>query len=192
MKIGEFLFKSRGFTPIPFFLVTIILAQPQKDLAIFGILLIIFGELLRLWGISFAGKETRSKEIITQELVTNGPYAHLRNPLYFANMFIYIGAVIMANAWLPYLLWITIIYFTIQYMIIIAYEEKNLLKIFGEKYEVYKRNVPKLLPRLSPFAKRTKIKPKLMVAVKSEATTFLTIFIFFICLLVRWYFLNVK
>ena len=187
MSIRELLFKYRGYTPIPFFLATIILAQPHKDLAIFGVLLILFGELFRIWGISFAGKVTRTKEIIPPKLVTNGPYAHVRNPLYLGNMFMYIGAVIMGNAWLPYLLWITIICFMIQYLIIISYEEENLQKIYGEEYDLYQQNVPKLLPRLSPYPQRTKIKPNLMVALKSEWGTFKTILVFFICLLVRWY-----
>jgi protein-S-isoprenylcysteine O-methyltransferase Ste14 len=188
LSFGEILFKHRGYTPIPFFFATIILAQPQKDLAIFGVLLIIFGELIRIWGISFAGKATRTKEVIPQKLITNGPYAHVRNPLYLGNIFMYIGAVITANAWLPYLLWITIFYFVIQYLIIISFEEENLQEIFGEEYDLYKQSVPKLLPRLSPYPERTKIKLNLKNALNSELRTLQTIFVFFICLLIRWYF----
>lgn len=186
MKLGELLFKYRSFTPVPFFVVAIIWAQPQKGLVIFGAILAAVGELIRLWGVSYSGGATRTRKIGATQLVTNGPYAHLRNPLYFGDILIYIGAIIAAGAWLPYLMWIVIFFFSFQYMAIIRMEEKKLLELFGEEYERYTSAVPRYFPRISPYPYRSKIKPSLKNALRSEKSTFLNIIIFLAVFVVRW------
>ncbi len=187
----EFLFKYRGFTPIPFFLIAIIYAQPKEDLFIFGLILVGFGELIRIWGVSYAGAATRTREVgAAPLLVTNGPFAFMRNPLYFGNMFIYSGFIIATGALLPYLLYIVILFFSIQYGLIISLEEKNLAELFGEEYERYKQAVPRFYLRISPYPERTKIKPDLKKALRSERTTFLSMGILLILFALRWYLLS--
>jgi len=185
----EFFFKYRGYTPIPFFLLAIIYANPQKDLFIFGILLVIFGELIRIWGVAYAGGATRTRNVKEAPvLVTNGPYAYMRNPLYFGNMFIYSGFIIAAGALLPHLLYLTILFFSIQYSLIVSLEEKGLEDLFGEQYLQYKSVVPSFYLRLSPYPGRTQIKANYLTALKSEKTTFLAMAILLIMLVIRWYF----
>jgi len=185
----EFLFKYRGYTPIPFFVLALIYANPQKDLFVFGLLLAIFGELIRIWGVAYAGCATRTREVKEAPLlVTNGPYAFMRNPLYFGNMFIYSGYIIAAGALLPHLLYIVILFFSIQYSLIVSLEERGLEELFGEPYLQYKREVPRFYLRLSPYPDRTQIKANYLKALKSEKSTFLNMIILLILLVTRWYF----
>lgn len=186
MKIGDFFFKVRGYTPIPFLLTAIIFAQPVKDLVIFGSILVVFGELMRIWGVSYAGGATRTRNVGAPDLVSNGPFAFIRNPLYIGNIFIYMGAIILSGALLPHLLYLVIIFFSIQYTFIVLFEEKELHNLFGEKYEKYLESVPRFYPRLSPYPGRTKIKGDITRAIKSEKTTFLAIFLFLIIFSIRW------
>jgi protein-S-isoprenylcysteine O-methyltransferase Ste14 len=186
LKLGALLFKIRGFTPIPFFAAAIIWAQPRKDLVIFGAVLIAFGELMRIWGVSYAGCATRTRNVGAPQLVTNGPYAHLRNPLYLGNIFMYVGAIIATGAWLPYLMWLVIFFFSFQYMFIVRLEEKKLIELFGEEYEKYANAVPRYFPRLSPYPNRTVVKANLKNAIRSEKTTFLSILTFLIVFFIRW------
>jgi protein-S-isoprenylcysteine O-methyltransferase Ste14 len=173
--MGEFLFKIRGYTPLPFFLIAVIFQQPQRGLINLGLVLVVWGELLRLWGISYTGAATRTRKVGAPELVTNGPYAHLCNPLYLGNIFMYSGVVIAFGGWLPYLLYLVIFLFSWQYILIVKAEEKKLSELFGEKFKLYRESVPRFLPRLSPYPQRTQIKPNLITALKSEKSTFMVI-----------------
>jgi len=110
LTYGKLLFKNRGYVPIPFFLIAVIYANPRQDLMIFGAIVMLAGELLRATAVSYVGISSRSTELETTELVSNGPYAYLRNPIYFGNLLLYMGASIFSGALLPYLLYLTIIF----------------------------------------------------------------------------------
>jgi protein-S-isoprenylcysteine O-methyltransferase Ste14 len=146
--------------------------------------------LIRIWGVAYAGCATRTREVKKAPmLVTNGPYAFIRNPLYFGNMFIYSGFIIATGALLPYLLYTTILFFAIQYSLIVSLEEKNLEELFGEQYIEYKHVVPRFYLRLSPYPDRTHVKANFYKALISEKTTFLTMALLLIILAARWYFM---
>ena len=180
MKIGEFLYKFRGYTPAPFFVAGIVLANPRDDLMIFGAILMVFGELLRIISVGYLGVSSRSREIVSEKLVTNGPYAYLRNPIYTGNIFIYMGASIFAGGWLPYMLYLVILFFSIQYSLTVKYEESGLENVHTEKYLDYKETVPRFYPRLSPYPQKGKEKLDILTALISDKTTFLAIIGFII------------
>ena len=187
MSLGEILFYKRGYTPIPFIIAAIVLADPREDLVIFGGILMFIGELLRIAGVSYLGDTSRSEETDKNKLVTNGPFAHVRNPLYFGNMFLYMGASIVAGGWLPYMLYLVIIFFTIQYAIIIKYEEKRLKEMFQEEYTKYFNSVPRFFPRISPYPDTSKVKPDLAGAFTIEKITIAKIIGFLFLVLISWY-----
>lgn len=175
MKIGELLHIYRGYTPIPFFIAGIVLANPRDDLMIFGALLMIVGEIIRIISVGYIGVSSRTRTIVTDKLVTNGPYAFIRNPIYTGNMFIYMGASIFAGGWLPFMLYLVILFFSIQYSLSVNYEESCLEDTYGEKYLDYKTTVPRFYPRLSPYSQKSNERLKLAAALKSEKATFLAI-----------------
>lgn len=190
MKTGEIIFKFRGITPIPFLIVAIIMADPQQGLVIFGGLLMFVGELLRLTGVSYVGPSTRTRELVAEKLITNGPYAFVRNPVYLGNVLIYTGASILAGAWLPYLLYLVILFFSIQYGICVRYEEAYLEKVFGEDFIDYTHAVPRFFPRISPFPARGNEKPDWSAALLSERTTFLEILGYILLIVIHYYFIG--
>ena len=60
MKIANFLFKYRSYTPIPLALYILINSYFQIQNLIIGLTLIFIGELLRIWAVSYAGGITRT------------------------------------------------------------------------------------------------------------------------------------
>jgi protein-S-isoprenylcysteine O-methyltransferase Ste14 len=87
-----------------------------------------------------------------EALATTGPYAYTRNPLYLGSLLIGIGFAIAARSW-----WVGIIlvamFFAI-YLPVIRGEEAFLRKEFPE-FEEYAKQVPRMLPRLTPRVRNT-------------------------------------
>ena len=82
------------------------------------------------------------------ELATTGPYAYTRNPLYLGSIIIAIGFIIAArNVWIGIG---ALAMFAFIYMPVIAAEEKYLRSAFPS-YEQYAKEVPRFLPRLTPY-----------------------------------------
>jgi len=107
----------------------------------FGIPLIVAGLGLGYWGISTlraAGTGVPVDEAVTA-LVTGGPYAYLRNPLYLALSLIYTGIAVLFD-WPAVLLILIVILYLIQTRVIAA-EEKFLDEKFGDDYRAYCRRV---------------------------------------------------
>ena len=79
-----------------------------------------------------------------------------------------------------------IIFFIIQYYFIISLEEETLKLKFGEKYESYIENVPKLLPNITHWDSGNKIEPqKIYKTLKTEKRTFQNILLIFILILFK-------
>jgi protein-S-isoprenylcysteine O-methyltransferase Ste14 len=145
-RLGEFLFSIRSYTPIPLLLVVLILSQTSRLSFLIGFPLVILGETLRLWGVAYAGEYTRARDVNIPRLVTDGPFAHLRHPLYVGNFFLVIGFCLIGWAWMPWMLILAFILFGVQYSFIIHLEEAHLTETFGEEYIKYKAAVPMFLP----------------------------------------------
>lgn len=82
------------------------------------------------------------------ELATTGPYAYTRNPLYLGSIVIALGFIVAARNW-----WIglaALAMFAFVYLPVIRAEEAYLASAFPG-YSEYSRQVPRLLPRLTPF-----------------------------------------
>ncbi len=185
MDIRQFFFKFRGFTPIPFILIVIIFAQPTSTSFLRGLIFMIIGEFIRIWGVSYAGGATRTRNVGAPRLVTSGPFAYVRNPLYIGNMLMYIGAGIIANVWMPWLIFAILTFFGIQYGFIVNLEEEKLSHLFGEEYSNYKKHVPRFVPRLKPIKSSHPIQPDYKEALRSEKSTFLSFMAILLLLAVR-------
>jgi len=90
----------------------------------------------------------------TRHLVVNGLYRYVRNPMYLAVVSIIFGqAMILGSvSLLAYgvLVWLTF------HLFVLAYEEPTLRKTFGTEYDAFCANVPRWVPRLSPWSGGTK------------------------------------
>ncbi|MCK4352428.1 isoprenylcysteine carboxylmethyltransferase family protein [candidate division WOR-3 bacterium] len=80
------------------------------------------------------------------KLVTTGIYGIVRHPLYMSNGLLAVGMAILFKSLYAILFSIP---YTLLYLLIIHFEEKDLLKKYGEEYKEYKKRVPcKIIPRI--------------------------------------------
>ena len=173
-KLSRLLFKYRSYTPIPFVIIMLIFNNANITSIVIGLLIALIGELFRFWGVSYAGSETRrTNEVGGSYLVISGPFAHLRNPLYLGNILIYTGIGIMSMALFPYLQIVAFVYFYFQYRVIIIGEEEYLHKTYGKQFEDFVKNVPRLIPGLTPYKADGVKQPPLNIkaGLKSERRT---------------------
>ena len=178
-RIGLVLFRLRSLTPIPFILVLIFLSRLAPFPLVFGSLLIALGEWLRIWAVGYAGGSTRTRTLgAARDLVTTGPYAHVRNPLYLGNFVLSIGVCVFANVY--WMIAVLVIGFLVQYTPIIRSEETYLLKLCGDRYRAYCATVPRLIPHPRPYALPSDHDFSLHRALKSEKRTLTAI----VCVLI--------
>ncbi len=148
VRVGAWLFRHRGWLPVP--LALFVVAAPGAfSLAEVGggAALVALGEAIRLWGVAAAGPETRRRSCAVSRLVTHGPFAHTRNPLYLGNACIWAGVSLAAGT--PWLLPVTLALFSIEYSLIVRFEESVLHHTFGGAYAGYAERTPRWLPRVS-------------------------------------------
>lgn len=191
MELPTFFFKYRSYTPIPLILVMLYQSAPTLQWVIIGLVVMAAGEAIRFWGILYAGGATRTRKVGAPELVTAGPFGHVRNPLYLGNMLIYAGVAFVAGGpWMWQMVVIAIIFFMWQYSQIITLEESTLVDLFGEQYEEYREHVPRFIPRLTPWRKSGQNIQRLPLhkAVKPEKSTWINMGIIFILIAAKWYF----
>lgn len=150
--IRQRVFALRSYTPIPFLVAMVIFARPTWVSLVAGGLVVLLGEAIRLWGVSIVGAETRTTGTVGGTyLVTSGPFAHVRNPLYVGNMLMYTGIGIMSLALFPWLPLAALVWFAIQYYLIVTREEEYLAERFGDAYADYRGAVRRFLPRIVPY-----------------------------------------
>ena len=91
------------------------------------------------------GKGTLAPWSPTKKLITGGIYGHVRNPMILGVLTVLIGEAIAILS-INIFLW-ALIFFIINNIFFVLYEEPNLEKKFGNEYLEYKRNVPRWIPR---------------------------------------------
>jgi protein-S-isoprenylcysteine O-methyltransferase Ste14 len=82
------------------------------------------------------------------ELISQGPYAVVRNPIYLAMLGMLLATGLAVSRWQA--LVVAAMVFAVGTAIRIRTEEKLLRQAFGPKFEDYARRVPAFLPRLLP------------------------------------------
>ncbi len=85
----------------------------------------------------------------TQILVTTGPYAYVRHPGMIGLLIFLLGVAFVSRSLAGLLLAPIAALLIVIYLM--AFEEKGLKERFGAEYDEYKRNVPMLTPRLTPY-----------------------------------------
>ena len=192
MSIKNFFFSYRSYTPIPIVLLVLYNSEPRLKSISVGFLILLIGEVIRIISVSYAGGITRTRNVGAPSLCCTGPYAHTRNPLYIGNMLIYLGVVIISGAEnIVFLLSIVFIFFIFQYTMIISLEEQTLQKLFPEQYQNYKKNVPRIFPRLSPWENSdSRKRSSLLSTLKTEKRTLQNIFLIVFLILTKNYWIN--
>ncbi len=188
-KLSLKIFKYRSYTPIPFIVLMFIYQQANIWSLILGFIIATIGESIRLWGVSWAGSETRTTGAVGGSfLVISGPFAYVRNPLYVGNILIYFGLGVMSFAIFPYLQLFGLVFFYYQYHYIVREEEKYLLETFGKQFEDYCNNVPRFIPKLKAYRNLSVEQPEFILkkGLRSERRTLQALSFVTITLLLLW------
>lgn len=190
-NIQEKIFRYRSYTPIPFLLVMLLFSRYYTNVwsIVVGFIIAFSGELIRLWGVSYAGSETRTTgKVGGTYLVISGPFAYVRNPLYVGNMLMYFGIGVMSFVFFPYLPVLAMLFFYFQYKFIVNEEESYLKTAFGKDYAEYYQSVPRFLPRLTPYKNSTIPQPSynLRAGLRSERRTLQAFSFVIVTLLLIW------
>jgi protein-S-isoprenylcysteine O-methyltransferase Ste14 len=142
-----------------------LLALPAVALAAFGkpsafsiatgLPLAFAGEVVRMWAVGYSGVTTRGDTVTAPALVTAGPYAYVRNPLYVGNFITAAGFAlaftgkncapvrcVLVGGALAAMLGV--------YAVIVPHEEGYLRTTFGPDFDDYCERVPRIVPALEP------------------------------------------
>lgn len=172
--LGGWLFKNRGWLPIPIFLVQLIVGGGVEwggnTRVWFGLALVVAGELFRVWAVGYIGNRSRTLGSDVTGLETRGPYRLSRNPLYIANIVLWAG-VGLVTGWLWLVIWLVLL--VPYYNLIVRFEESNLITM-GESYRDYSELVGRWFPRgndLSVLKTSWSSPWSLTAALRSERTT---------------------
>lgn len=178
MNVQAFAFKNRG----------LLLSLPAAILAAFGrpsalsiaagLPLAIAGELVRCWAVGYSGVTTRNDVVTAPKLVTAGPYAYVRNPIYLGNFITAAGFAIAFTGKNSRLARValaggSLAAMSALYAAIIPHEEDFLRSQFGDQYERYCERVPSIVPQLEPLEySEGAWKPHAVIS--AESKTFVT------------------
>ncbi len=169
-RIGQVLFKNRGWLPVPFLAVPLLAPGAQtRNTWIIGLIIVAIGELIRTAGVAAAGTVTRRRSRDVQRLVTYGAFAWCRNPLYVGNFLAWIGFTVVSGVF--WFIPVAIVIFAVEYTLIVRYEEGVLESIFGQEYLDYKARTPRWFGR--PPAGSTEGQHDWKEAIWSERSTIL-------------------
>ena len=95
------------------------------------------------------GLGTPAPILPTRHLVVSGLYQYVRNPMYVGVLGIILGQGLLFGDGRLFaygvLLWLVV------HVFVTGYEEPTLRRSFGSEYEAFRRNVPRWIPRLSPW-----------------------------------------
>jgi len=112
--------------------------------------LLVISAALRTWGTSYLKTAVMaSSRVHTDRLLGDGPFRHVRNPLYLGSLLMAVGVgFVTTRAAFFFLIVATIVF----YYRLILREEAELLAVQGESYRAYCARVPRLwfsiLPRI--------------------------------------------
>ena len=148
-------FKNRGALLAAPAALLMAFGKPSALSVTLGLPIALAGELVRCWAVGYSGVTTRGDVVEAPKLVTAGPYAHVRNPLYVGNFLTALGFAIAftgknSGAKRATLIALGLGTMAAVYATIIPHEEAFLRERFGDEFEAYCASVPPLVPLVQP------------------------------------------
>lgn len=112
-----------------------------------GLGLTLAGSALRLWAIcQIGGAARKTSRLTAQRVISWGPFAMVRNPIYIANITVFAGFTVLSR-----LLWalpLVVVTLGLWYHALIRREEAFLEESFGDAFVAYRRTTRRWLPSL--------------------------------------------
>ena len=148
-------FKNRGLLlAIPAAMLALF-GRPSATSVALGLPVAIAGELIRCWAVGYSGVTTRGDHVEAPRLITAGPYAYVRNPLYVGNFITALGFAVAYTGKNSFGAKVALIGGSLAamaavYATIVPHEEAFLRSEFGEAFDRYCEQVPPVVPRTQP------------------------------------------
>jgi protein-S-isoprenylcysteine O-methyltransferase Ste14 len=148
---GAWLFRYRSFLPVPLALILLLVRAGSVDgraLLIIGALIVAAGQALRLWAVRHIGTISRTRTTRYGPLMTAGPYAVVRNPLYVGNWLLWTGFAVWSRLlWMVPVAWLI---FFFQYRAIARWEASFIRSKYPGAYDRWANQVRPWMPRWPP------------------------------------------
>ncbi len=143
-----------------------------------GLPLAFAGEAVRMWAVGYSGVTTRGDAVTAPALVTAGPYAYVRNPLYVGNFLTAAGFAVAftgRNSVAGKLLLVggSLAAMLAVYTVIVPHEESYLRATFGAPFDDYVQRVPPVVPLSAPSEPQHGTYDPAVIG-KAESRTFIT------------------
>lgn len=154
-ELAALVFKNRGaLLSLPAALLAAF-GKPSAASVTLGLPIAIAGELIRCWAVGYSGVTTRGDRVEAPALVTAGPYAYVRNPLYVGNFVTALGFSIAFTGKNSFAKKVGLIGGSLAamaavYSIIVPHEESFLRSEFGPSFDRYCESVPPFVPLSEP------------------------------------------
>lgn len=119
---------------------------------VMGALIFLAGLAFFAWCLSLfarVGKGTLAPWDPTRHLIAVGPYRYVRNPMISAVIAMLIGESVLHGSRVL-AIWAAI-FFALNAVVFLVFEEPDLERRFGDEYMRYKAAVPRWIPRTSPW-----------------------------------------
>lgn len=137
-----------GYIPWRFFGLSQVRVDLADPLDLLGLALIAIGAVLELaciWEFARRGRGTLSPVDPPKQLVVQGLYRYVRNPMYLSVSTVLLGEALLARSLALLGYWA--IFFTFVNLFVMLYEEPTLRRQFGDSYVRYTERVGRWLPR---------------------------------------------
>jgi protein-S-isoprenylcysteine O-methyltransferase Ste14 len=144
---------------MPFTVLVLVPLYIERDISIkdaaafvtglFIMLIGLFVMAITIAGFLRIGKGTLAHWSPTKRLVVQGMYRHVRNPMIMGVMTVLMGEAVSILS-VSIFIWV-LVFFAINHIYFLVYEEPDLEEKFGDAYREYKKNVSRWTPRWKAY-----------------------------------------
>ncbi len=154
-SLDAFVFANRGALLAVPAVVLAALGKPSAFSIAAGLPLAFAGEIVRMWAVGYSGVTTRGDAVTAPTLVSAGPYAHVRNPLYVGNAITAAGFALAFTGRNSVPMRVALVGGSLAamgavYAVIVPHEERYLRETFGAAFDDYVAAVPRVVPSPAP------------------------------------------
>lgn len=151
LAAGALLFRHRGWIPVPFLVALVWMARPTVLRLGGATAIVLTAEGLRLWAARHIGSRSRTRGETVGPLAVTGPYAFSRNPLYLANLVLYLGVALAVGRAAG---WAFCAGMLVHYHLVIRWEETRVAATHPHRFPPYRARVARWIgfPRNGPAA----------------------------------------
>lgn len=123
-------------------------AEHLRLIAWLGVVVVSAAAALRTWGVAYLHSEVvYDTSLHTERMVADGPYRHVRNPLYLGTMLLALGLAVTTSVTGAGVL---LLGMAVLLLRLIGREEVMLVERHGDPFRRYLERVPRLVPSVRP------------------------------------------